>query len=72
MEKVKEKVKFKKSIETLESYISRLKMYNNHLFKMGRNSYSKTDNDATFMIMKEDHMKNSQLKPAYNIQAGID
>ncbi|RAV97567.1 IS1182 family transposase [Pseudochryseolinea flava] len=33
-----------------------------------RNSYSKTDPDATFMRMKEDHMKNGQLKPAYNIQ----
>ncbi len=37
-----------------------------------RNSYSKTDNDATFMRMKEDHMKNGQLKPAYNIQFGVD
>lgn len=34
----------------------------------GRNSYSKTDNDATFMRMKEDHMKNGQLKPGYNLQ----
>ena len=34
----------------------------------GRNSYSKTDPDATFMRMKEDHMKNGQLKPAYNLQ----
>lgn len=34
----------------------------------GRNSYSKTDRDATFMRMKEDHMKNGQLKPAYNVQ----
>lgn len=34
----------------------------------GRNSYSKTDQDATFMRMKEDHMKNGQLKPAYNLQ----
>lgn len=33
-----------------------------------RNSYSKTDTDATFMRMKEDHMKNGQLKPAYNVQ----
>lgn len=33
-----------------------------------RNSYSKTDRDATFMRMKEDHMKNGQLKPAYNVQ----
>jgi len=34
----------------------------------GRNSFSKTDTDATFMRMKEDHMKNGQLKPAYNWQ----
>jgi transposase len=33
-----------------------------------RNSYSKTDTDATFMRMKEDHMKNGQLKPSYNLQ----
>lgn len=33
-----------------------------------RNSYSKTDHDATFMRMKEDHMLNGQLKPAYNVQ----
>jgi transposase len=33
-----------------------------------RSSYSKTDPDATFMRMKEDHMKNGQLKPAYNVQ----
>lgn len=33
-----------------------------------RNSYSKTDEDATFMRMKEDHMKNGQLKPGYNTQ----
>ncbi|MDF2193795.1 transposase, partial [Paraflavitalea sp. CAU 1676] len=33
-----------------------------------RSSYSKTDHDATFMRMKEDHMKNGQLKPGYNVQ----
>ncbi|CAC8238002.1 transposase (fragment) [Staphylococcus aureus] len=33
-----------------------------------RNSFSKTDHDATFMRMKEDHMKNGQLKPGYNLQ----
>ena len=33
-----------------------------------RNSYSKTDQDATFMRMKEDHMQNGQLKPGYNVQ----
>lgn len=34
----------------------------------GRSSYSKTDNDASFMRMKEDHMLNGQLKPGYNLQ----
>ena len=34
----------------------------------GRNSFSKTDPDATFMRMKEDHMGNGQLKPGYNVQ----
>jgi len=34
----------------------------------GRNSYSKTDHDASFMRMKEDHMLNGQLKPGYNFQ----
>lgn len=33
-----------------------------------RKSFSKTDTDATFMRMKEDHMKNGQLKPGYNLQ----
>jgi transposase len=34
----------------------------------GRNSFSKTDQDATFMRMKDDHMQNGQLKPGYNLQ----
>lgn len=34
----------------------------------GRGSYSVTDTDATFMRMKEDHLGNGQLKPAYNLQ----
>lgn len=34
----------------------------------GRRSFSKTDPDATFMRMKDDHMRNGQLKPAYNVQ----
>lgn len=38
----------------------------------GRNSFSKTDPDATFMRMKEDHMKNSQLKAAYNLQIATE
>ena len=38
----------------------------------GRNSFSKTDPDATFMHMKEDHMRNAQLKPGYNVQLGVE
>jgi transposase len=34
----------------------------------GRGSYSKTDPDATFMRMKDDHLQNGQLKAAYNVQ----
>jgi transposase len=37
-----------------------------------RNSYSKTDPDATFMRMKEDHMGNGQLKAGYNVQIGTE
>ena len=37
-----------------------------------RNSLSKTDKDATFMRMKEDHMGNGQLKPAYNVQLAVN
>ncbi|MFP3386565.1 IS5/IS1182 family transposase, partial [Tritonibacter sp. SIMBA_163] len=38
----------------------------------GRNSFSKTDPDATFMRMKDDHMKNGQLKAAYNVQMATE
>ena len=62
-----------KSIESLEIYIEKLKEYIHKLYACGeRNSYSKTDLDATFMRMKEDHMLNGQLKPAYNLQHGVD
>lgn len=37
----------------------------------GRNSYSKTDHDATFMCMKEDPMMNRELKPGYNLQIAM-
>lgn len=37
-----------------------------------RNSYSKTDPDATFMRMKEDAMNNGQTKPGYNLQIGTE
>lgn len=38
----------------------------------GRNSYSRTDLDATFMRMKDDHMRNGQLKPGYNVQIAVN
>ena len=69
----KRKTPLQKSIETLEEYLSRLKKYNHQIHICGgRNSYSKTDHDATFMRMKEDAMGNGQLKPAYNLQHGVD
>lgn len=69
----KRKSSLQKSIETLEDYLERLKGYTQKLHICGkRNSFSKTDQDATFMRMKEDAMGNGQLKPAYNLQHGVD
>lgn len=69
----KKKSPLQKSIEKLEEYLSKFKEYNKKVYTCGsRNSYSKTDVDATFMRMKEDAMKNGQLKPAYNVQHGVD
>jgi transposase len=69
----KRKSLLQKNMERLGEYISRLKKYNQYLHIAGnRNSFSKTDHDATFMRMKEDAMKNGQLKPAYNVQFGVD
>ena len=57
-----------RAIETINGWLERLKRYNHDIHVCGdRNSYSKTDRDATFMHMKEDHMKNGQLKPGYNV-----
>ena len=57
-----------KAIETINGWLERLKRYNLDIHICGdRNSYSKTDHDATFMHMKEDHMKNGQLKAGYNV-----
>jgi transposase len=55
--------------ELEEQHLPKLEEYENHLQIMGkRNSYSKTDHDATFMRMKEDAMNNGQTKPGYNLQ----
>ncbi|NRY60356.1 IS1182 family transposase [Clostridium beijerinckii] len=69
----KRKTPLQRSIETLEECLEKLKEYTKKVYTCGsRNSYSKTDVDATFMRMKEDAMKNGQLKPAYNLQHGVD
>lgn len=66
--------KQKKVVEKLEKeQLVKLQEYEKHLENLGdRNSYSKIDTDATFMRMKEDHMMNGQLKPAYNIQISTE
>ncbi|WP_051003996.1 transposase [Gottschalkia acidurici] len=56
-----------------EEWLDKLNIYEKHLNMIGeRNSYSKTDHDATFMRLKDDHMKNGQLKFAYNIQCATN
>lgn len=56
-----------------EEHLPRLQEYEKHLDTMQeRNSYSKTNPAATFMRMKEDHMKNGQLKPGYNLQISTE
>ncbi|MBM6998516.1 IS1182 family transposase [Paenibacillus sp. DXFW5] len=64
----------KKAVRTLKTdLLPRLQKYEQQLGILGeRNSYSKTDTDATFMRMKEDHMRNGQLKPGYNVQIGTE
>jgi len=70
----KRKTQLQKHIEVLREFISKGKSYDDSLAIMGENrsSYSKTDHDATFMRMKEDHLGKGQLKPAYNVQLGVD
>lgn len=54
-------------------FLPRLTRYEHQRETFGdRNSFSKTDPDATFMRMKEDHMRNGQLKPGYNVQIGTE
>lgn len=67
----KEERKALKQIET--DAVPRMNRYKEQLETMGsRNSYSRTDPDATFMRMKEDAMLNGQLKPGYNVQISTE
>ncbi|ULO04826.1 IS1182 family transposase [Paenibacillus sp. 19GGS1-52] len=64
----------KKAVRTLrKDWLPRLLKYEQYQKLLGdRNSFSKTDPEATFMRMKEDHMRNGQLKPGYNVQIGTE
>jgi transposase len=68
------KKKLKTGLKTIEKeYLPRKKKYEKAYRICGkRNSYSKTDPDATFMRMKEDRLGNGQPKPAYNVQIGTE
>ena len=81
VERIKEKIdeskltkEERKAIKQIENdAIPRMNRYQEQLATMGeRNSYSKTDPDATFMRMKEDAMLNGQLKPGYNVQISTE
>jgi len=63
-----------KAVRTLQKeYLPRLERYElQEATLAGRNSYAKTDEDATFMRMKEDRLGTGQLKPAYNVQMGTE
>jgi len=68
------KTQVQRDYDELNGMLEKWLQYDEHLRIMGpdRNSYSKTDPDATFHRMKDDHMRNGQLKPAYNVQACVN
>ena len=71
--KGKRKTSFQRLYEKVLDCRKKLKEYAYKISVCGdsRNSYSKTDRDATFMRFKKDHMKNDQLLPGYNLQLAI-
>ncbi len=72
--KGKRKTPEQRELEKLQDWLERWERYEEQLAIMGtaRNSYSRTDPNATFMHMKEDHMRNGQLKPGYNMQIAVN
>lgn len=71
--KGKHKTQIQRDIEAIETLREQNQRYAEYQATFdGRSSFSKTDTDATFMRLKEDHMKNGQLKPAYNVQVGVE
>jgi len=76
-EKLKKKSADKKTKNALKKltrdYIPRLKKYEKYQETLGeRSSFSKTDEDATFMRMKGDSFRTSMLKPGYNVHIGTE
>lgn len=71
--KGKRKSRNQKYLELFQRFLERQTIYDWHTASFrGRNNYCKTDPDATFMHMKDDHMRNAQLKPGYNVQIAVD
>ena len=69
----KHKTPLQRDIEYLTELLERKYKYTEYLNAFqGRKSFSKTDREATFMRMKEDYMRNGQLKPGYNVQIGVE
>lgn len=69
----KRKHEVQRLFESANELLERQKKYSNYNNTFNdRNSFSKTDPDATFMRMKDDHMKNGQLKPGYNVQLAVE
>lgn len=66
---IKQTKEFKELYKMMDDVFLRKAKYISQREKLGsRNSYSKTDEDASFMQLKEDSMQNSELNPAYNVQ----
>ena len=71
--KGRRQTELQKDCEKLEGYLKKRSEYAEKLRICGnRKSYSKTDLEATFMRMKDDHMGNGQFKPGYNLQIGVE
>ena len=69
----KRKSVIQRHFEDVCEMIEKKEMYDEYfdLFD-GRNNFCKTDTDATFLHMKDDHMRNAQLKPGYNMQIAVE
>ena len=67
------KTDLQKFFEECEELIKKKEIYDQYFELLGnRNNFCKTDSDATFLHMKDDHMRNAQLKPGYNMQIAVE